>query len=623
MTLPGALPYDRALPMDIPAAASDWLTCPLDPTMAVPCADARALVGLLDIDSYAKMGHADAERQARLAELEARLAAMLARPAVLVRDRPWGTADRRAAYAFAQAFRLSALYPGTVGANGDIIATVSTPTFSCVRPAVPVPARHAAAFRRLCERTGLDEADREAIETEARDAGRKLARRQRLVALLRDILRPVPTAAPTSGDAHRFFGFLFPGHPLRVGEVEVVATESCVYFCILSNEAFARTESFLTRDDAARGQVLDYLKRLRQFNFYNFSHFPAFTSFEAREMDPADLERLGAAMGLARAELVALLNTVVFVEERDSLEKYLVHDSWGHYWQADLTQLGTLYDRMASLQLPLSPSDTTRVDDKLLSFLDLVYLRRDGSLVFDHALARRYAAAWTSERLQPLLAPVIAELAADMIEYRAREECRAAGLELPSSSLFAHHPAKVDFMWADLSFFVRSLKRINTLYQKDDELKAGFVERARLLFRLKYRRNYPAVQSPEALEGELRGVLDQLLAIFNEVQAANLGTGLEVATDAAGRPCINAFFRVFLNLLRIGLTLNGIIHTQLENERPPLKPHFLTLIMFIVKYFERDPLQGFWTLDETLAAYAVPLLEALAAADSPSTDDHP
>ena len=341
--------------------------------------------------------------------------------------------------------------------------------------------------------------DCEAIETEARGAESKLARRHRLVALLRAVLRPVPDRAAASADAHRFFSFLFPGHPFRPGEVEVVATESCVYFCILSNEAFAQTELFLARDEAARRQTLDYLKRLRQFSFYNFSHFPAFTSFEAREMDPADLERLGREMGLERAGLVALLNTVVFVEERDSLEKYLVHDSWGHYWQADLTQLGTLYDRMASLQLPLSPSDTTRVDDKLLSFLDLVYLRRDGTLIFDEALARRYAAAWTNERFQPLLAPVIAELAADMIEYRARAECKAAGLELPSSSLFAHHPAKADFLWADLSFFVRSLKRVNTLYAKDEELKAGFVERARLLFRLKYRRNYPALSNRRRL----------------------------------------------------------------------------------------------------------------------------
>ena len=42
-----------------------------------------------------------------------------------------------------------------------------------------------------------------------------------------------------------------------------------------------------------------------------------------------------------------------------------------------------------------------------------------------------YAAAWTYERFQPLLAPVIAELAADMIEYRARARLpRRQGIEL-------------------------------------------------------------------------------------------------------------------------------------------------------------------------------------------------
>ena len=123
------------------------------------------------------------------------------------------------------------------------------------------------------------------------------------------------------------------------------------------------------------------------------------------------------------------------------MDKYLIHDSWGHYWQADLTRLGTLYDRMASLHLPLSPGDTVRLGDKLCTFLDLVYLRRDGALVFEEALARKFATAWIFERFEPLLAPIVAELAADTIEYRFRADCRAAGLEMPASSLFPHHPA--------------------------------------------------------------------------------------------------------------------------------------------------------------------------------------
>ena len=593
--------------------ASDLFTRPLDPSMAATCADARALVELLNVDSYAKMGHLSPEQVTRLHTLENRLQTALARPAVLVKETPWAAADWDAAFAFAQAYRLTILYPDTVGAEGEIIATLPTPSFSVVQPPHEDPATHAAVFAGLCERIGLDADDRELIEAQAQTAAAKLARRRRLVALLRGELRPDSAHPPDSADAHRFFSALFPDHPLQPGEVEVLATESCIYFCILSNDAFAKTETFLARDEAARKTTLDYLERLRKFNFYNFSHFPAFTSFEAREMDPAHLDRLAAQMDLDRAGLIALLNTAVFIEERDNLEKYLVHDSWGHYWQADLTGLGTLYDRMASLQLPLAPSDVARVDDKLCTFLDLVYLRRDGTLLFDETLARRFAAAWVYERFQPLLAPVIAELAADMIEYRARTACRAAGLDLPSSSLFPHHPAKIDFAWADLSFFVKSLKRVNTLYAKDEELRAGFVERARLLFRLKYRRNFGAVASADALDTELKTVLERLLAIFTEVQETFLGIKLEIAEDADGRPRVNAFFQVFLNLLQIGMTLNGIIHEQLEGERPHLAPHFQTLIIFVVKYFERDPLQGFWTLDDTLATYAVPLLEALAA----------
>lgn len=619
MTHPTAVSYTAPDPMNFFQGISDPFTQPLDHTMATPCADARALVETLSVDSYTQMGHAGAGRLEKLVELEARLEGALAQPATLTKEGPWTAADREAAYAFAQAFRLSALYPETVGEGGDIIATLPTPTFSCVHPARPEPGQHAATFRRLCARIGLSDADRTAIDAEADEAVRRLERRKRMVALLRAELQPDAARPADSADALRFFTSLFPGHPLQVGEVEVVATESCIYCCILSNDAFAQTASFLARDEVARVQIADYLKRLRQFNFYNFSHFPAFTSFEAREMDPVDLDRFGAAMELERAELVALFNTAVFIEEQDSLEKYLVHDSWGHYWQADLTDLGTLYERMASLHLPLSPGDTVRLDGKLPSFLDLVYLRRDGTLLFDEALARRYATAWLFERFQPLLAPVIAEMAADMIEYRARQECRAAGLKLPSSSLFPQHPAKVDFAWADLSFFVKSLKRVNALYQKDEELKKGFVERARWLFRLKYRRNYAAVASPEALERELKQVLERLLVIFHETQETHLGLKLETHPDADGCPQIDAFFRVFLKLLQTGMTLNRIIHGQLENARPHLAPCFQTLIMFLVKYFERDPLRGFWTLSDALAAYAVPLMEALAASENASS----
>ena len=147
---------------------------------------------------------------------------------------------------------------------------------------------------------------------------------------------------------------------------------------------------------------------------------------------------------------------------------------------------------------------------------------------------------------------------------------------------------------------------MNTLYEKDATQRAGFMERVRLLFQLKYRRNYPGVASPEVLDTEIGKVFARLLAVFHEVQEADLGMSLETP---------NTFSRGFLNLLRVATTLNGIVVGQLEGARPHLGPYFQTLVMFVVKYFERDPAQNFWTLDEALAVHAVPLLETLAAAE--------
>lgn len=590
-----------------------------EPLSAEICADVKALVELLAVQSYREMGQSSGDEQvraARIAELERRLeTALVSLPAF-----PAGTAaqtEHAVALSFARACRLSALYPDTVGNADAIIASLPLPAMRRIRAGHGDPDRQAAVFRRLVSRLPLSEADVAGIEAEIRAARERLGRRRQLVTLLRAELSELsPTPGPE--EAHRFFGVFFPDHPLRPGEVDVVATESCLYFCILSNEAFARTDAFLARDEAARKHTLDYLERLRRFNFYNFSHFPAFTSFDAREMDPARLTTLAGAMGMVPADLVALLNTAVFVEERDNLDKFLIHDSWGHYWQADLTRLGSLYDRMATLQTPLSPGEAVRFaggqtmeEERLGTFLDLVYLRRDGGLLFDETLARRFAAAWIAERFQPLLAPVVAELAADMIEYRPDDQA-AAGL--PSSSRFAHHPAKVDFAWADLLFFVKSLKRVNDLYRKDAELKAGFVERARLLFRLKYRRNFGAVSSPETFGRELTTIFERLLTIFDEVEEEQLGTGLEFAVGADGQPKVNLFFQTLLNLLRVCATVNGLVHGQLEN-RPELMAHYRTLVIFIVKLFERDPLRHFWSLDETLQAHAVPLLETLAACE--------
>ena len=251
--------------------------------------------------------------------------------------------------AFAQAFRLSALYPDTVGADGEIIATLPAPTFlhACVRRGTDATRRRTPPFS-----AGLCEQDRTwttktvaAIEAEAQaQAGAaKLALRHRQLVS--------GYCGPSCGRTRRnrqtlpmrigFSATLFPRSTRSLpGEVEV-ARHGKLHLLLHPFQRRLRQNRNLPRPrrDGAPAPRSTTSSGCVNLTSTTFSHFPAFTSFEAREMDPAHLERLAAAIwGLSAAELIALLNTVIFIEERDNLEKYLVHDSWGHYWQADLTQ---------------------------------------------------------------------------------------------------------------------------------------------------------------------------------------------------------------------------------------------------------------------------------------------
>ena len=256
------------------------------------CAGVKELVELLAVESYREMGQRTSdELAARLGEVATRLETAL----VALGGFPAGAAAQTppaAGLAFALAQRLSALYPDTVGDAGAVVASLPLPAMRRIRSGHGSPEAQAAVFERLAARLGLSETAVAEVEAEFHVARAKLRRRRQQVGLQRAELPPNPGPP----EAHEFFGRFFPEHPLWPGEVDVAATESCLYFILLSNEAFARTDGFLARDEAGRKHTLDYLERLRRFNFSNFSHFPAFTSFDAREMDPGR----GAAGGAPR-----------------------------------------------------------------------------------------------------------------------------------------------------------------------------------------------------------------------------------------------------------------------------------------------------------------------------------
>ncbi|MCH9053152.1 MAG: hypothetical protein IIA72_19180, partial [Proteobacteria bacterium] len=106
-----------------------------------------------------------------------------------------------------------------------------------------------------------------------------------------------------------------------------------------------------------------------------------------------------------------------------------------------------------------------------------------------------------------------------------------------------------------------------------------------------------------AVHGDFVARLEQrLMAAEVPLHAlgVELGPGCFEATLKAGEPIRAAddatFFRLFTNLLRIQFTLNRLFKDSLEGSHQHLRPHRMVLIIFLIKYFETDPLKNFWDL---------------------------
>ncbi len=582
------------------ADIDDELTRDLNRDFTAIFQSIRDLTELLDVDSYAEMDDTH-ENAAKLIAQERELAKKLRHDLQeTLPDAP----DREILGTFLAAYRLEALYPDTVG---DVAETASTidlltlPLFKARRLDAKVRERVVAD---LAKRFGIGDERLAAIEGMAEEAKQKLARRRELIDVVRTLLLDSDGTPKSRTELKAMFDRYFPENPLLEDEVEVVVTRTCVYWCIPMHQS-ARNED-----------VKAWLKNTGRFAFQYFSHFPTFSSFDARDADPELVAELTTSLGWSETDVIDGLNSTTTIERTPEIEKYLIHDTWGHMWQGDLTHLRQLYDRMESLKSPVDANEhLTLPDGNVVSLLDMIYLTARGRIRFDEGLAERYIDQWIRLRIQALLAPIVAELTADCVEYYFKLSNGEQGHLLPSSSMFSDNPAKLDFAWVDLGYFMRSLRRTNATYAKNEELRTNLIARICLLLKLKYPRQYKKIENADALTKEVSGVVDRFLVILTERQEHHLNQDL-IAPEGNATTGANAFSLLFTNFLRVQFTLNQLIQSELENGRPHLAQLFNVLILFVVHHFERDPLHRFWNLDEVLGEYGLSVLAAIHEAEA-------
>ena len=591
------------------ADIDDELTRDLADDYAMLFLSIRKLTDLLNVDSYDEMG-GEHEHSARLFESENALAEQLRHD--LDEELP-ANADPEILATFLKAYRLESLYPDTVGPIEETATTIPLLTLPKFHARRLDPAKREAVYEKLVIDFGVSEICRMKIDADFVRSRERLARRRHLVDAVRRRLLDENGEPRSRSEIKAVFDQWFPDNPLRETEVEMVITRTCLYWCIPAKEDVE------PRDSEAETEAVEAWRKLTgRFAFQYFSHFPTFSSFDARDANPALVVSLAAELRWTESDVIDGLNSTTTIERTREIEKYLIHDTWGHMWQGDLTRLRQLYDTMESLKSPVDANEhLTLPDGNVLSMLDLMYLNMRGEIRYDETLATRYMDQWIRLRIQALLAPIVAELTADCVEYKFKIDNPAERKLLPSSSVFEENPAKLDFAWVDLGYFVRSLRRTIATYTKSEALKESLIDRTCLLLKNKYPRQYQKVACHDDLRTQVEVTVAKFLDDFLVRQDVHLNQEiLDGVTENSPMPAVNSFFLLFTNFLRIQFTLNHLVQDVMEDKQPELAQQFNVLLLAIVIHFEKDPLHGFWNLDEMIGEYGLSVLRKISALEA-------
>ena len=561
----------------------------------------------LDIKSYADMG------KVKDRDLLNKMERQMTKTLSVGLQRKLTKADaevyHEAIVAFLESYRLMELWQETVGRPAEVLSSQNLITFPLYKPYRYGKTK--ANFLKLAKKFGLSPHEISEVEDSFAMAKAGIKERVSVVEALRSKLKVSKNGEITPTSIKNLVDLLLPQVSFEAGEVKVIVVRTMFFICLPSLKGLESMPSFKKRSKKQRDLLVAFLKEIKRVRFDQFSHFPGLSRFDGRASDRKLLASLGKKLGMGVGEVAEWLSSVIMIEEAESIEKFLIHDTWGHLWQADLTKLRYLYDKMVSLQLPLAPDRTAVIDGhNIVTMSDLFYVRQGGEAVYYEDVAQKYFDALIEKKVQALFAPIVAEMCADMIEYKFSADSKHLGDILPSSSIFSSRSTKLDFAWSDLLYFVKMMRRSEKAFHKNPALVRLLGDRLWEIQKIKFPQNFKGMKREATYKGKFKSLVKKSLQEYLARQEYHLNPDLALS-KGKGRSSINGFFKVFSNLLRIQTTINSMIHQELEGKLSHLEDHRELLILFIAKYFEKAPLQNFWSLDETLGKVAIPLMDEI------------
>lgn len=408
----------------------------------------------------------------------------------------------------------------------------------------------------------------------------------------------------------QLFRSLYPDAPFEVGEVKLVKTSSALYFCLptdpVANPQASKRHAAKNKSQHSETHYEKFLRKIWEVE--PFAHFPVFGTFNAKDLDLDFRQKISADTELPLALVTSTLTRMIGVLPLAELDKYLIHDTWGHQWQESLLDFEEPYTALTLFKRPLSLTETASVFGKQTSFADTFIKTKAGTIALDSEKLQQFIDAELYERAIIAFTPILAEMLADVVEYKFLELYPEQEHLLPSSSLLKAFPSKLDLTLVDLrTCFVHASEVFQNWVTSESTQQQLHKEICEKL----------AIPDKATKHKELSHVLSaavelckaQLLSFY---QPEWTWETVKMGEDGALK--LNAFSFAALNFLRIHTALIQTYEDLSEIETPY---HFKDILVLAMgTFFERQPQENIWQLDSFLMEAFLPRWKKLAAADS-------
>jgi hypothetical protein len=397
----------------------------------------------------------------------------------------------------------------------------------------------------------------------------------------------------------RFTNFLYPDCRLEADEIEMIVVGTAIFLIFPFKQEELETRRFQSMSSEDQQPIRQFLRRVNQFKPKQFTHFPVFGFLDGSELDSDWVEHLATQSGLTASRVRHEIARLVGILPHRDVDKFLVHDVWGHIWQAAMLDFEHMYQELGKYTDTLNWQEKAASKDGTLVFRDC-FTGTGPDFQLNHEAFRRFVLSEVLERIPVAYSAVVAEMFADVVEYKFLTDNPGLKDDMANSSYFKDFPTKFDLLLQDLALYFRQATSVFRLSCEDgahrQALREQFIEAG-------------------ATAASADGALAAMKQCWQDISNGPLRAQLQWSKDADGALHTNLYTRLALNFLSVHRTIVSTLQelAKIDLTGSPLKAFYDLMLLATSVFFEEDRAQNMWHLDEYMEDRFIGLCQKLTA----------